>query len=52
MACIVYRIEWKSINTQTGKDYIKNEIDKFIKYYKNMTTTTQQQPQQQITRTD
>ena len=30
---VVYRIEWKSINTVLGKEYIKNEIDKFICYY-------------------
>lgn len=28
----VYRIEWKNINTQSGKKYIKNEIDKFLKF--------------------
>lgn len=31
----VYRIKWKNINNEAGKEYIKNEIDKFIKYYKN-----------------
>lgn len=31
----VYRIKWKSINTPSGKNYIKNEIDKFIDYYNN-----------------
>lgn len=30
---IVYRIKWKSINTIEGKKYIKNEIDKFLKFY-------------------
>ena len=29
---IVYRIEWKNINTEKGKEYIKNEIDKFLKF--------------------
>lgn len=32
----VYRIEWKSINTLNGKKYIKEEINKFIKYYKSI----------------
>ena len=31
----VYRIEWKSINTKKGKEYIKNEIVKFLNYYNN-----------------
>lgn len=31
---IVYRIEWKDINTKNGKEYIKNEIDKFLKIIK------------------
>lgn len=30
----VYRIKWKSINTDDGKKYIKEEIDKFLKYYR------------------
>lgn len=30
---IVYRIKWKSINTEKGREYIKNEINKFIQYY-------------------
>lgn len=29
----VYRIKWKNINTKSGKEYIKNEIDKFLKFY-------------------
>lgn len=29
----VYRIKWKTINTKIGKEYMKNEIDKFISYY-------------------
>ena len=41
----VYRIEWKSINTENGKLYMKNEIDKFIKYYNNMKTIINQQQQ-------
>jgi Protein of unknown function (DUF559) len=31
----VYRIKWKNINTKNGKNYIKNEIDKFLKFYEN-----------------
>ena len=31
----VYRIKWKNINTNNGKEYIKNEIDNFVKYYNN-----------------
>ena len=30
---IVYRIKWKSINTDKGKKYIENEINKFLEYY-------------------
>ena len=30
----VYRIKWKLINSESGKKYIKNEIEKFIEYYK------------------
>lgn len=29
----VYRIVWKSINNDNGKEYMKNEIDKFINFY-------------------
>ena len=29
----VYRIKWKSINNKQGKEYIKNEIQKFLKFY-------------------
>lgn len=32
---VVYRIPWKSINRKSGKEYIKNEINKFILFYKN-----------------
>lgn len=37
---IVYRIKWKSINSENGKQYIKNEIEKFLtflnrRYYGN-----------------
>jgi len=28
----VYRIKWKGINSENGKKYIKNEIDKFLIY--------------------
>jgi len=33
---IVYRIDWKNINTKIGKEYIKEEINKFLEYYKNL----------------
>jgi very-short-patch-repair endonuclease len=33
---IVYRIKWKSVNNNRGKEYIKNEIDKFINFYNNI----------------
>lgn len=29
----VYRIKWKSINSEKGKKYIKDEINKFLIYY-------------------
>ncbi len=29
----VYRIPWKEINSDNGKKYIKNEIDKFLYFY-------------------
>ncbi len=32
----VYRISWKNINSITGKEYIKNEIDKFIEFYNSI----------------
>jgi very-short-patch-repair endonuclease len=32
---IVYRIKWKNINTENGKQYMKNEINKFLKFYNN-----------------
>ena len=32
---IIYRIKWKNINTKNGKQYMKNEIDKFLKFYNN-----------------
>lgn len=31
----VYRIPWKSINTESGKSFIKKEIDKFLEFYNN-----------------
>jgi very-short-patch-repair endonuclease len=34
----IYRIKWQSINSEAGKEYIKAEIEKFIKYYNNMKT--------------
>jgi hypothetical protein len=30
---LVYRIPWKSINTDKGKKYIKKEIEKFLDWY-------------------
>lgn len=32
----VHRIKWKSINSDAGKLYIKNEIDKFLELYRNV----------------
>lgn len=32
----VYRINWKSIKSENGKEYIKNEINKFLEFYKNI----------------
>ena len=29
----VYRIDWKSINTTIGKEYIKKEIENFLIFY-------------------
>ncbi len=34
----VYRIKWKNINSEKGKMYIKNEIDRFLKYYEKHTS--------------
>ena len=31
---LVYRINWKSINTDAGKKYIQNEIQKFVRFIK------------------
>lgn len=31
----IYRIKWKYINNQSGKEYIKSEIDNFLNYYHN-----------------
>jgi predicted nucleic acid-binding Zn ribbon protein len=33
---IVYRVPWKSINTEEGKYYIKQEIEKFLEFIKNL----------------
>lgn len=33
---IIYRIIWKNINTDNGKQYIKNEIDKFLIFYNSI----------------
>lgn len=30
----VYRIKWRSINSDEGKKYIKEEIDKFLNFYR------------------
>lgn len=30
---IVYRIKWKNINNEKGKEYIRNEINKFLEFY-------------------
>ena len=29
----VYRIKWKNINNEKGKNYIKEEINKFLEFY-------------------
>jgi very-short-patch-repair endonuclease len=31
---LVYRIPWKSINSKSGKQYIKEEIEKFLDFYR------------------
>jgi very-short-patch-repair endonuclease len=31
----VYRIKWKNINTENGKRYIQDEIQKFLEFYHN-----------------
>ena len=33
---IVYRIKWKSINKDSGKKYMKEEIDKFLTFYNSL----------------
>lgn len=33
---IVYRIKWKSINNVKGREYIRNEIKKFIDFYNSV----------------
>jgi hypothetical protein len=33
---VVYRIKWKSINTKKGSEYMKNEVNKFLEFYKNI----------------
>jgi len=33
---IVYRIKWESINTKSGKKYMKDEIDKFLNFYNSL----------------
>ena len=32
----VYRIPWKSINNESGKEYIKNEISNFLDFYHSL----------------
>lgn len=32
----VHRIKWKSINTSSGKEYIRNEISRFLEIYRNV----------------
>jgi very-short-patch-repair endonuclease len=32
---VVYRIKWKNINTENGKEYVKNEINRFLEFYNN-----------------
>ena len=32
----VHRIKWKSINNESGKIYIKEEIDMFLKVYRSV----------------
>lgn len=33
---IVYRIKWKSINSERGKKYIESEINKFMNFYNSI----------------
>ena len=33
---IVYRIKWKSINSERGKKYIESEISKFMDFYNSI----------------
>jgi very-short-patch-repair endonuclease/predicted RNA-binding Zn-ribbon protein involved in translation (DUF1610 family) len=33
---IVYRIAWNNINTESGKDYMKEKIDEFISFYNSL----------------
>ena len=33
---IVYRIKWKSINSESGKKYIKEEIEKLLKFIRGV----------------
>jgi hypothetical protein len=32
----VYRIKWENINTEKGKKYIEEEINKFLEFYENL----------------
>ena len=33
---IVYRIEWNEINSEEGKQLMKEKIDKFLDFYNNL----------------
>lgn len=33
---IVYRIKWNEINSESGKELMKNKIDNFLNFYKNL----------------
>lgn len=35
----VYRIQWININSKKGKEYIKEEIDKFLDFYRDVAQT-------------
>jgi len=34
----VYRIKWREINSEAGKEYIKKEIQKFVEFYNSIKT--------------
>ena len=33
---IVYRIDWNEINTQKGKEQMKDKIEKFLSFYNSL----------------